>query len=179
MNFNVSDQKNEKEIESNKNSNYNLKMKKYEEYNETNSEVLKLMGELKTLKDMAYSAQSNPNVDEEIIIETNKQIQAIEKDLIELRDSATMLRSLVLLDDDNLDEVEELVFDIDEDLDETIANLDNSSRIITYNKTLKIVTGAVVGGTLFGGVGAVFGLIPSLGGAGFGIGAGGIIARFI
>ena len=179
MDFNVSKKDEINQENSIKPSDYDSRMLKYEEYNETNQEVLKLLDEITNLKTLSSVANGNPNVDDEIIREANLQIQQLEKDLTELRDSTNMLRRLILIDDDNLDEVEELIFDTDDEIDEVNTNLEIVSKLAKYNNTIKIITGALLGGTVLGGVGAIFGIIPAVGGVGVGFGTGGLIAKFI
>ena len=177
MNFNVYE-KDENSFENlNSNTNFDSKMQKYEEYNETNREVLKLLGEIDYLKDLSNDVNGHPNVDDEIIKEANLQIQQLEKDLTELKDSTIMLQRLILMEDDDLDEVEELIFDADDEVDNANINFENSSKLINYNNTIKIIAGALLGGTVFGGVGAIFGVFPAVGGVGVGIGTGGLVAK--
>lgn len=179
MNFNVSEKDENNSENLNQKADYDSKIQKYEEYNETNKEVLKLFIEIDHLKDLSRTANGNPNIDDEIIKETNSQIEQLEKDLTELRDSTNMLRRLILIDDDNLDEVEELIFDTDDEIEQGNTNLDNISKLIMYNNSIKIITGALLGGTVFGGIGAIFGVLPAVGCAGVGFGTGGFIAKFV
>ena len=108
--------------------------------------------------------------------EKNKErINKIEQDLLGLSDLMTSIRELVQEQQPGIDKVEERVESAHVHTENGVDQLETAElyQKKTRMKKIKVVSGAIVGGLLFGGVGvATFGASQALLAAGIGSGAG-------
>lgn len=105
------------------------------------------------------------------------RIEQLEKDLEGLSELMSSIRELVAEQQPKIDEVEKNIEDAAIYTEEGVDELETAElyQRNTRMKRIKVVSGAVVGGLLFGGVGvAAFGASQALIAAGVGSGAGAI-----
>lgn len=123
------------------------------------------------------------NPDTEIIEQNNKEWKALERNLIDLKDSMNFIKEYVTISNTQIIEIENNVTKTNNQLDVTLDNLTKVNVIKQNNNNniqiIKVITGAIICGTLFGGIGACFGLIPAIGSTSIGLGTGGLIGKFI
>jgi len=119
------------------------------------------------------------DVDQAIVEETNLKMKELEQDFADLCDAMKIMNELVLLDEEKLEEIEQNVITTDTTILETIPILEQALELKEEidNKyiAIKVIGGVLAGGFLFGGIGAIFGIIPAVVGAGVGGGGGGIV----
>jgi hypothetical protein len=121
------------------------------------------------------------DVDELLISQMNKDMKEIEQELSALHELFELLGIHVYKQKEDLEEIEQKVTNSDVNV-QIATNTLKEANIIrkkSNKKIIKIIGGATVGGLLFGGVGAAFGIIPTLVGTGIGIGAGSIVPSVV
>ncbi|AYV77044.1 MAG: hypothetical protein Barrevirus9_13 [Barrevirus sp.] len=111
-----------------------------------------------------------------IMKERNDDIKDLEKDLIDLHDSLQMLSLMVHDQGSNLNisanNVEKTVTVTNETVT-ILEQIPDKKEVIIKN--VKIASGIIIGGTVLGGIGSIFGIIPALIGASIGGSTGGIV----
>ena len=131
--------------------------------------------EIVMLKDINEHLMEN-DVDIKIINETNNQLRQIEQDLKDLSDIFNTVNNLIGKENDNINKIEENVVSIDETIDYIVDDTINDLTTIEHQyknyTTAKIAGGAIIGGTIAAGVGAFFGIVPCIIGAGIGLSIG-------
>lgn len=114
---------------------------------------------------------------DQIIEERNKEIKSLEQDIIALNDSMIILATLLNEQGDELKIAEMNVEQSEITMIETVAILENiPDKKDTVINTVKVISGIVIGGTIVGSIGSIFGILPAIIGVGLGSGTGGIVA---
>jgi len=107
----------------------------------------------------------------------NQEIRELEKDLGLLAETMTSFYKLVGIQGDNIKHVEENTVTTDIVVSAGVNELQQAEILNrdNYTNIISVTGGAVIGGLLFGGIGAVFGIAPALIGGGVGTGTGVIV----
>jgi len=120
------------------------------------------------------------NTDREIIEQNKQEWIKLEQNLLDLKDSMDFIKEYILIEGVQIEKIDINVAETRQNTESSIDNL-NEITILKKNhnsKIIKIVIGSIICGTLFGGVGACFGILPALGGTCIGCGTGSIIGNF-
>ena len=111
--------------------------------------------------------------DIEIIREQNDQIKNLERDLSDINDILNDLNYQFEYAVPIINHVEDIIEIVDEDMNDTLDVMVDLPTYTSFNyQSLKIISGAGVGGLILGGVGLCFGIGPAVGGLGIGMGVG-------
>lgn len=119
------------------------------------------------------------SVDNAIIEETNMLLENLQQDMLALSEIHLIINENIVLDGEKLDKIEENVIEVDKTIEETLPLLEEVIELKDNYTFAKIAGGVVVGGTLCGGVGVIFGVVPGIIGLGLGGGGGGVIAYVV
>lgn len=145
-------------------------------------ELQQLRKDMLLLKDINSVSFKELNSDTEVIKETNKQLQEIENDLLGIDRIMKDFHVLFVDDAEKLLQIEDKVTEVTKTVEETLPIIDSiieEIKISSDNKiALKLVSGAVIGGLLLGGVGSIFGIIPAIICTGVGSSSGVIVGYF-
>ena len=118
-------------------------------------------------------------VDLAIIKDRNRDIKALETDLIEISEIYKIINTMIVDQGEALDIAENNVENTVTTVQETTVILENiTDKKDVLIKNLKIAGGIIIGGTLCGGIGSIFGIGTAIIGAGVG-GSGGAVVAFI
>ncbi len=104
------------------------------------------------------------NVDQLIIEERNASINDISRDLTDLKEISINMSDLIECQGNDMNEIENNTTDADDNTETGVIELKKAKRYAKILKSKKfwIVGGAVVGGSLFGGVGYLIGTVPAI-----------------
>ena len=162
----------------NKNINKNMNGDNYNNDNYDLDDLDSLSKDIMILKTMNYDS-SNMDVDQAIIKETNTKLLEIERDFNDLCDAVKIMNELIGLDQEKLDYAESNLVEVDNTILETLPILEEAYELKNKMKnkylTVKIISGATIGGIVIGSIGSVFGIIPGIIGLSVGTGSGGLI----
>jgi hypothetical protein len=157
-----------------------MEFNNFENYNTYQMEEYNNKLQLQMLHTQSKFAFQELDPDKEMIKEMNETLESIEESLTCLDESMNYVHDLIILDAEDLNVGENNVIHSHDVVEETVKVLDDVKTISNNNTAImKMITSAIICGSLFGGVGAVFGLIPAIGGAGIGLGTGGFIGKLI
>lgn len=116
------------------------------------------------------------DVDTEIVKDRNKDIKNLEQDLVDLSESMQLLATMVGEQGEAIDTAEEHVEKSVITINESLVIIENiPDQKETLVKNLKIAGSIVVGGTLCGGIGLLFGIGTAIIGTAVGCGGGAIV----
>lgn len=108
------------------------------------------------------------------VIRTNEIIQ-IEKELMDLKETLEIMEKIIVSDGHKLDKIEHNIINSTQCIKKT------NRIIMEYDKPklnlIKIIGGATLGGIVLGGIGSIFGTIPTIIGIGIGTCIGGITIK--
>lgn len=143
-----------------------------------NPDVESLKSDLHILKEINIQNFKELDTDYELLLETNLEIENIEKELLALNSVNEIVGELVFMDQEKINLVDTQITLAQQNLETTIPILSEVSNSNSGITKLKIMGGVILGGTLLGGVGALFGIVPCIVAVGIGSGTGGLVGYF-
>lgn len=144
-----------------------LRMSIHDELEESLRELPKLI--------MTYDVDCDH--DTGIIKETNEHLEQLKSNLLMLSETMQLLGEYIEIDSDKFNAIEKTMDESSEIIIDGVKILDDSAPKIHGNKIMafKVVSGVVLGGTIMGGIGSTFGVVPALICMGLGSSGGGLV----